>query len=276
MKSRYSIQPNERVFGASRKYSRAFTLIELLLVITIIGLLAAVGLPRIKGWGESNSMTTATRQLMDDLALARQRGISTRAKVYVVFVSPEVVNSAYYNQLSADDKKQREKLFSGQYTSYALFTRRSVGDQPGHSTARYLTSWKSLPDKIFIATNKFSEVPENLRFANYTETNRPFRLGSFPFPTEESPLLPLPYLEFNSQGQLTSEDSDLTDGAKYVEAVIPLTKGSIFYARDTNGIPTLGAADVVETPGQNSLTNFNNIRVDWLTGRARLERRDFQ
>ena len=57
--------------GIVRRRLLAFTLIEMLLVITIIGLLAGIGLPHLKGWGESNAMTTATRQLMDDLSLAR-------------------------------------------------------------------------------------------------------------------------------------------------------------------------------------------------------------
>ena len=254
--------------GNFRRRLVAFTLIELLVVITIIGLLAAMGLPHLKGWGESSGMTAATRQMMDDLSLARQKAISTRSTVYIVFVSPRVVDAFSFSALNAVQQRERANLFSGQYTSYALFTRRSVGDQPGRSNVKYLTPWKSLPDKFFIATNKFIEVTENTRFSSFLDaTNRPFATNAFPFPTADSPLLNLPYVAFNSQGQLASE--------KNQSAKIPLTKGSIFYARDANGALLAQPADLVETPAQNSLTNFNNIWVDSFTGRTHVERREF-
>lgn len=251
----------------------AFTLIELLLVITIIGILAALGLPHLKGWGEGNTMASGTRQLMDVLSAARQKSISSRSTVYVVFISPEVANATFYSSLSPADKKQAQVLFSGQYTTYALFSERPVGEQPGHKNPRYLTPWKSLPEKVFIPTNKFTEMPENIRFT-YPETNRPFATNfAFPFPTVASgKYLNLPYVAFNSQGQLISEKNN---SGQYEGLSIPLTKGSIFYARDAAGALTANAADVIETPGQNSLTNYNNVRVDWLTGRNRLERREF-
>ena len=50
---------------------RAFTLIELLVVMAIIGVLAAIGLPAIRGMGGSNDVGAAVRQLMDDLSNAR-------------------------------------------------------------------------------------------------------------------------------------------------------------------------------------------------------------
>jgi prepilin-type N-terminal cleavage/methylation domain-containing protein len=254
----------------------AFTLIELLLVITIIAILAAMGLPHLKGWGEGNSMSAATSQLMNDLALARQRAISTRSTVYVVFVSPDITNS--FSSLSATNYARRQKLLSGQYTSYALFTQRQVGEQPGRINPKYLTAWKSLPETVFIATNKFVVLNnEKARFsATYAETNRPFAVTNiFPFPTVDSPYFPLPYLAFDSQGRLISE-ANPNNGFQYENATIPLTKGSIFYARDHDGNLVVGPADVVETPANNSVSNYNNVRVDWLTGRARLERREIQ
>lgn len=265
--------------GNLRQRFFAFTLIELLLVITIIGILAALGLPHLKGWGEGNTMTSASRQMMDDVALARQRAISSRSTVYIIFVSPEIVTPTFFNGLSPSDQKQARNLLSGQYTTYALFTQRAVGEQPGHLNPKYLTAWKSLPEKTFIPTNKFVHlIPQSLRFSpSYAETNRPFAYESLPFPTATSSNVPVPCVAFNSQGQLISEDYQNPPGVHvaYQDAVIPLTKGSIFYARDANGNLTVAAPDVVETPSQNSLTNYNNIRIDWLTGRARLERKEF-
>ena len=261
--------------GILRRGLLAFTLIELLLVITIIGLLAAVGLPHLKGWGEANAMTAATRQLVDDLSYARQKAISSRSTVYVVFISSNIVDSAYYNILLPADKVAHSNLLGGQYTSYALYAPGSVGDQPGRPNHKYLTPWKSLPEKIFIAPVKFKGTTEAVRMAENDLALRSMTtIYPVPFPrvNDAGKTRKLPCIVFDSQGRLVSEKN----GSTYENAVIPLTRGSIFYARDANGNLLFQPADVLETPPGNSISNKNHIVIDWLTGRAHVEREEFK
>src|SRR5436309_304931 len=117
---------------------RAFSLIEMLIVVAIIGLLSAMILPSFGGLTKSNQMSVATRQLLDDVAFARQTAINNRARVYIVFVAPEFWNKAAANPVTAASSSYAEfiHLGLGQYSTYAIYTDRSIGDQPGSFNAR--------------------------------------------------------------------------------------------------------------------------------------------
>src|SRR2546430_2227288 len=92
------------------QFSRAFTLLELLIVISIIGILTAVALPHLKGLTRSNVMASANQQLLDDLALARQRAMNSRSAIYVVFMAPIDPNELRYLR-----QPQRNQTFALQY-----------------------------------------------------------------------------------------------------------------------------------------------------------------
>src|SRR2546425_8191495 len=74
--------------GRIRMLCAAFTLIELLVVMAIIGLLATIGLPALKGFGKGTGMAGAQRQVLGDLALAPLRAISGRSTGFIGVVSP--------------------------------------------------------------------------------------------------------------------------------------------------------------------------------------------
>jgi prepilin-type N-terminal cleavage/methylation domain-containing protein len=261
-----------------------FTLIELLVVMGIIALLASVAIPSLKGIGSTNAISAANRQLLQDIEFARLRAMNERTTVYMVFVPPTLATKSLKARwTTTNEVSQAQRLLAGQFSSYALFAKRSLGDQPGAGTLRYLTEWKSLPDGIFIATNKFVLTGDDNNWGKWlgskpgnTVTNWPFRyVTTIPFPLISSDLraLPdgLPCIAFNYQGQL--EEPVAAPHDEYIS----LVKGSIVVpTSDPQGlINTFGtAAEVIQTPKDNS-TNNPVIHIDWLTGRARSETRSF-
>lgn len=253
----------------------AFSLVELMVVLSIIGLMATLGLPALKGIAHTNTMSSATRQLLDDLALARQSAISGRTTVYMVFVPPNFFQGAPINLMTFDQKKQLTNLLSGQFSAYALLAKRTPGDQPGHPTPRYLTEWRNLPEGIVIATNKFVYYPSVQWARQANALLRPFSYNDsqgFPFPNSKSPYYALPYIAFNSQGLL----DHLGPNPIYPDEYIPLAKASVFYHRDAQGALDFGPPDVKEVPPGNSIDTYQRIHINWITGRARLEKKEIQ
>lgn len=287
----------------------AFTLIEMLVVIAIIGILLALGIPMLKGMNKSNSMAAADRQMLDDINYARQRAIADHTSVYIVFMPPLIppYDTAFpiYPNANAQVSKTTSNLYGGQLTTYALISLRSVGEQPGRSTPRYLTSWRSLPSGVYIATNKFFAVTTPPGLAPpFFVSNRP----EFPFPVATN--MPqgkldfqLPHFGFNFLGQLIYRSNSVdhlvyTQGDSANQMYIPLVRGSIFFQHDQasgNYLPQVG--DVAETqrgtayyafynstntligaalPSPYNTNSYNQIYVDPLTGRAKVQRMQIQ
>lgn len=251
---------------------RGFSLAELLVVIGIIAAVSVISLPAIRGLGRSNTMTSAAQQLLDDLALARYRAIVGRTTVHVVFI-PE------YNQIRNNngqgmtpaDRILLDRLKTGSQTTYALYAERTVGDQPGQRTDRYLTDWRSLPEGVFIASDEYRVMFARDRFE---DIERPFAYSNtIPFPRETSPPgIPLMHVAFDQNGSLL-QYNDRRERV-YRTEYIHLAQGSVFTARNDRGAIT--EFSVREAPPGNSTNNYHRIRIDALSGRARLERQEIR
>src|SRR5438309_2217109 len=100
-------------------FPAAFTLIELLVVISIVGLLAGLAVPVVNNF-KPNVVAGATRQLLDDVARARQYAISQRTTVFMVFVPTNFWNDQYYSSsvTTPADKSKATNLLDKQWIAY--------------------------------------------------------------------------------------------------------------------------------------------------------------
>lgn len=278
----------------------AFTIVELLAVLGIMALMAALAVPALKSIGRADAMTAATAQIMGDAARARQLAISQRTTVYMVFLPVNFWNNGAYNSvatinnwwnnLPAAQRTAVTNLCDKQLTGYALLAYGAVGDQPGNHQWHYLSPWQSLPEGVFIVTNKFydpyqysvvatpkspvssvssplfgqwnQDHPHLDRNSVYAFTN-----VAVPFPVEGAPSLSLPYIAFNYLGQLTLQS--LTPQPLQQDEYIPLVRGSVAAAVDPNTKEfQLSPPQVTESPPGNGTNAYNIVHIDWLTGRA--------
>lgn len=262
------------VFGVlpAGKPELAFTLVELMVVIVIVGILAGIAVPAMKGLGQANRSSAVHRQILDDLGLARLRAINDRAPVYMVFVPSNVVQAFNRPSTLANtpqglaERRQLTNLVNSAFSAYALIAERTVGDQPGRHTRRYITEWKTLPEGIVFAPYKLMANSPNLlnEYERTFTTNLPSIVPKLPFPNSRSAPFLLPYIAFNAQGQLVSQRDE----------VITLAKGSMFVI---NGRPDVQLNPPVKAaaPAARQTNTYQFVRINWLTGRSRVELPDF-
>jgi prepilin-type N-terminal cleavage/methylation domain-containing protein len=268
----------------------AFTLLEMLVVISILGLLAALTVPVLKNFGKADATLGASRQLLDGVARARQMAMSQRTTVYMVFVPTNfwVVGGTYpdatwWPSLSPAQQNAVTNLADRQLSGYTFIARGAIGDQPGKHLWHYLdAAWQGLPEGTFIAFQKFATASNNwYTITDPVDGNRSYRIYGFatnaiPFPAATNLSVSFPFVAFNYLGQLTLDGQTVAPRDEY----IPLAHGSVMARADAftktyvlAGPPSVfNSPDVAELPPGNSTNiSYNIVRIDRLTGRAGVE-----
>jgi prepilin-type N-terminal cleavage/methylation domain-containing protein len=289
---------------ASSRSARAFTLLELLVVVAIIGVLAGIMAPAIKGMSQGKTLTSGQQQLLDDLNRARREALRLRTTVYVVFAPTNVwvakpqldaeIDSMIARQIVPQRfRQQAQRTFNnialGVYHSYALLVEREIGAQPGRSHTRYLgPGWQQLPDGVILSPRLFSSgALQNGDRTNLVIHQLPKRRFQFPvaeFPGDTLPPVVMHYIAFGADGRLALDEMNRSwdDGATQAlnsrpdltlpplsEIALGVGQGSVFVARDASGaLDRLTPPDLVESPRDGSTNNL--VIVSSLTGRARI------
>ena len=114
--------------------SQAFTLAELLAVITIMAIMIAAAVPALNGLARGASLRGATIQIKTALNLGRQYAITHRQTVFMMFPTWNNDNTG------ADTTRTRG------YRAYALCT-------VSNNTPAFLSDWQFLPPGVIIQAN---------------------------------------------------------------------------------------------------------------------------
>lgn len=163
-------------FGMRRRRQGAFSLIELMVVVSIVGLLLALATPNLLTLGPNRK--TAIHELAGQLALARAEALTKQRPVYVVFATDALAS------------------VESPFRSYALYSDADGG-------LSQISPWHRLPEGIVFARGEHFETSDGIVLRTVLESAS---VKEFPIriPGVEVKSAELPYLCFGARGEVES------------------------------------------------------------------------
>ena len=249
--------------GVIRDPQSAFTLIELMAVIAVIGLMVVVSIPAMRGMSGSNQLANAGRQFNNALMAARQEAITQNAYVRVMVAYDETIRGG---SLTDDQKGMNCSAYAIMWqpplTGWQAGASSAQPNLPlGQNTWRYIKAWQSLPKGVV-----FDPAKEDLRTANgnvslpattiffgqqasptnNAETTRD--LMPFPDDLGKTPT-PLAYVEFRP------------GGTPAVAGSVRLVAG--FAEPSTGKLTVMGRASATSAKGSTDPAGVNCVVLQW-------------
>ena len=217
-----------------------FTLVEMMAVVTIIGLMLLVAIPALNTTGGSAQINNAARQFNNALVAARQAAITRNTRTRV----------AIYTQSVSGDPNQTMR-----YCTYAILAlpSRTTNLVIKASTAdlikdwRYLQSWRHLPNGVIFDPSQATITAND---GTYLEGSTIFKTGvDMPFPNDASPTTRrMSCVEFSSIGTPTAS------------ACVRVANGRV----DLNGNPIiLGRRSVLSPSAGDDPAKKNSVVLSW-------------
>jgi len=204
-------------FTETERSRAAFTLVELLAVVGIMGLLAAVGVPALKGLTGSGGRKQALSQLMGAIEIARNTAISSGTNAAVIFPDRNFAIKPY------------------RYRSMAVISWDPIpaaNGAPGINPNVMVGSWITLSQGIVLHDTQINQLPI---VTNTTALQ-------IPPSTTRVDTMNLRAIVFQSDGGVSSEyykDEIKNDGISFYEGAVVSDTTTTNTSKQTNMVETI-------------------------------------
>jgi type II secretory pathway pseudopilin PulG len=238
---------HRRASAAMRRSCGAFTIVEMLVVVSIILIVVSVALPAMSSLSKSASRRGAITLMLSALDQARALAIAQGGNVYVVFADG--------NPVIPDDYRFR---------SFAVFQQVYYPEQKATGNPYFyeqLRPWTKLPEGVAFKPDGTDKVRTLFDAASKNRQKFAFRMnhGTAGGGASGGTELELPFLKFNSTGGLDGASGD-PQAAEH--ARLRLFEG--YFAPDGTPVATTG----VSPSGTRKYNPEAVLEVSIFTGRA--------
>ncbi|MBU0677532.1 MAG: prepilin-type N-terminal cleavage/methylation domain-containing protein [Verrucomicrobia bacterium] len=176
-----------------RKGRRAFTILEMLIVIAIIGIIVAIGLPAFTGMSRGSKVKSAVSNLQTTMSLARQWAITHHERTYLVIADDGITYT--------DDIEAEQKAFR----SYSIYT----------VSEKFIGDWRYLPEGVIFDSvfepsaqkNLWSGTPQTITIDGRNYICVIFKPDGSTIPTSNKEI-------FMAEGWVTSTGGTITPTVK--------------------------------------------------------------